>query len=135
MTWVKRGGGAGRGMYGNGLAAAVESRPPAATAPLSPPHEGKAAGVDAPRPSGEPAVPMAYRPRRREDMVDSRTLLEVLARYVREGGEAEMAMIYQDALETFGAESKHFIAACRGQGGAALHYQQTVAGGRYADDV
>lgn len=135
MTWVKRGGGAGRGMYSDGLAAAVEPRPPAAADSPSVPRSGGQAAVDTPRPSGEPDIPKAYRPRRREDMVDSRTLLEVLARYVREGGEAEMAMIYQDALEAFGADSKHFIAACQGQAGAAAHYQQTVAGGRYADDT
>lgn len=77
-------------------------------------------------------LPKAYRPRKWMDVLDARTLLEVLASYVNDGGEAEMSMIYPDALQSFGADSKHLFAACQGQAGAGAHYQQTVAGGRYA---
>lgn len=65
------------------------------------------------------------------DVLDARILLDVLANYVNEGGQATMAMIYPDTLEAFGADSKHLAAACQGQAGAGAHYQQAVAGGRF----
>lgn len=77
-------------------------------------------------------LPPAYRPQKWMDALDARILLDVLASYVNEGGEAEMTMIYPDTLESFGPDSKHFVAACQGQAGAGAHYQQAVAGGLYA---
>lgn len=131
MTWVKRGGGAGRGIYSGGLAAAIDGTAP----PVRPSarEEGQAPQTDPRSRVEEPVIPPAYRPQQWMDVLDARILLDVLASYVNDGGEAEMAMIYPDTLETFGAESKHFIAACQGQAGAGAHYQQTVAGGRWAN--
>ena len=80
----------------------------------------------------DPVAPPAYRPQKWMDVLDARILLDVLASYVNDGGEAVMSMIYPDALESLGPDSKHFIAACQGQAGAGAHYQQTVASGRYA---
>lgn len=94
-------------------------------------HEDAAPSVEA-QPRESASLP-AYRPQKWMDVLDARILLDVLTRCVHDGGEAEMSMIYPDALESFGADSKHLIAACQGQVGAGAHYQQTVAGGRYSN--
>lgn len=132
MTWVKRGGGSGQGVYGDGLAAAVEARRPVAAGTSVPPQKPRDAPSGVSPGSAEPEVPSAYRPQCWQDVLMCRTLLEVLARYVTDGGQAQMSMLYEDALEAFGPESRHLSGACQGQAGAAAHYQRTVAGGRYA---
>lgn len=129
MTWVKGGGGAGQGFYGQGLGRAVSNAAPASRPAARPEAVVVPAGVD--QPVDDPVDPPAYRPQKWIDVLDARILLDVLASYVNEGGEAEMAMIYPDTLESFGADSKHFTAACRGEQGAGAHYQRSVAGGRY----
>lgn len=131
MTWVKRGGGTGQGPYSGGLAAAMNGTAPPRARPQA--REAGALPAEARQQQDEPAVPPAYRPQRWADVLDARVQLDVLASYVREGGEAEMSMLYPGVLESFGASSKHFLAACQGQAGAAVHYQQTVAGGRWAN--
>jgi len=126
MALVKRAGGSGTGFYSNGLAAGAPtvepqraSRPtPTITETLAPPQD------TTPAP--------AYRPTKREQVRNGRIILDVLAHTVREGTDAELSMLYPDALEFFGADSPHFQGACQGQAGAATHYERTVAGGRFS---
>jgi hypothetical protein len=64
---------------------------------------------------------------------DHRTMLDLLARSVTWGFAAELGMYYPDALQAFGADSRHVIAACQGQSGVGLHYLRTVDGGIFRD--
>jgi hypothetical protein len=135
MTWVKRGGGRGTGIYGGGLppvdGPAMRQGPPTSSAASS------AVGADARRTSGsdasESALAPAYRVTDWPDALSNRVILDVLANWVRAGNEPEMSILFEDGLAAFGAESQHFIAACKGQAGAGAHYQRTVAGGRFRD--
>lgn len=132
MAWVKRGGGAGTGIYGQGLAAAVAGHGKATDTPRC---ERPAVRDDGPRPGENEtsADPAAYAPTRASEVTDSRVLLDVIARWVRDGNHGEDSMLYEDALAAFGPDSAHLAGACRGERGAGAHYQNTVAGGRYRD--
>lgn len=85
--------------------------------------------TETPAPPKDNTSAPAYRPTKREQVFCGRIILDVLARTVRKGTDAELSMLYPDALEFFGADSPHFQGACKGQAGAATHYERTVAGG------
>ncbi|WMY80071.1 hypothetical protein [Citricoccus sp. I39-566] len=138
MTWVKRSGGAGTGFYDQGLSAAgrsaEEQRPPAGSG-LGTPDRG-APGPQVQKGPAGPAVAPAYRVTQWPQVRDNALLLDLLAQGVATHGyDPEMSMYYEDALATFGVDSPHFTAACRGERGASAHYQRTVAGGRFREGV
>lgn len=60
-------------------------------------------------------------------------ILDVLTGMVHAGGNPELSMLYEDALETFGADSMHFQVACTGRLGVGAHYQRTVACGQFRE--
>lgn len=132
---MKRGGGTGTGFYGRGFSeagsAAEEQDSPVRPNLREPDSAGR--GHDSQdRADGQVTAP-AYRVTEHRQVVGNRVILDVLARWVSDGGEPEMSMLYEDALETFGADSMHFIAVCKGRSGVGAHYQRTVAGGQFSD--
>lgn len=133
MTWVKRGGGSGTGIYGQGLfvdgstAAPQSSVRPTPPVPARPENE-----QDAPDRSEAPVIAPAYRATQWTEVRNNKILLDLLAHGVATQGWApDSSIYYEDAVATFGETSVHFLAACRGEQGAGAHYQRTVAGGRY----
>jgi hypothetical protein len=130
MTWVKRGGGAGTGYYGGGLATVVEAtgQPTVPRRPEAPADHGN-------RPTGEARAQRtpapAYRVTQERQALDHKIVLDLLAQWAGEGNEPELSMYYEDARADFGADSPHFIGACKGQIGAGAHYLRTVSGGAF----
>jgi hypothetical protein len=133
MTWVKRGGGSGTGIYDQGLF--VDGSPTAPQPPVRPTPQAPAKPrrePEAPNRSEAPVIAPAYRVTQWSQARDNKILLDLLAHGVATQGWApESSVYYDDAVATFGETSVHFLAACRGEHGAGAHYQRTVAGGRF----
>jgi hypothetical protein len=133
MTWVKRGGGSGTGIYGQGLfveGTSAAPEPPVRPTPRASAKPGREA--DAADRSEAPVIAPAYRVTKRTQVRNNKILLDLLAHGVATQGWApDSSIYYDDAVATFGATSAHFLAACRGEQGAGAHYQRTVAGGRF----
>ncbi|MFC7403171.1 hypothetical protein [Citricoccus sp. GCM10030269] len=133
MAWVKRGGGSGVGIYGQGLAAAGTTGRPGADDESRSSDDHSGGVLASPDPAEPQIIAPASRPSRWEDVRDNRIILDVLAHWVKERNEPEASMLYADAVEAFEPASAHLAAACQGQCGAGAHYQRTVAGGRFRD--
>lgn len=133
MTWVKRGGGSGTGIYGQGLfvdGGTAAPQPPVRPTPQASGSPGRE--QDAPARFEAPVLAPAYRVTQWSQVRDNKILLDLLAHGVATQGWApESSMYYDDAVATFGVTSVHFLAACRGEQGTGAHYQRTVASGRF----
>lgn len=126
MSWVKRSGGSGTGFYGQGLAAIMNRADTTEHAPRAPEQENPEQ-----TPAGAPAIPPAYSTDSWPEVRSNRITLEVIANWVTDGNAAEDSSFYTEALANFGPSSPHLEAASKGQAGAAIHYQNTAANGRF----
>jgi hypothetical protein len=104
MSWVKRGGGSGTGLYGHGLLVAGSTAAPQPTVRPTPQASGSPGREqDAPDHSEEPVIAPAYRVTQWSQVRDNKILLDLLAHGVATQGWApESSMYYADALATFG---------------------------------
>lgn len=130
MSWVKRGGGAGTGIFSKGLAAMVDGEDPIERAPR-PATRAPEPEVTNQSPTGAPATPPAYLTHSWPEVRSNRIALEVIASWTSEGHEGWTSMFYDGALEAFGSDSPHLTAACHGDTNAGARYQQIAANGRY----